>query len=117
MHRDLKPGNVMLHNYTAKVGDFGFSKLTEDHKQMLVSWVGTPPYMSPQILEKKSYTDKTDIWSLGIILYQMLYGRLPWDGANDLDILPKIYNQQLRFPEFPKVSPQTLDLIRRMLRI
>lgn len=117
VHRDLKPANVMLHNYTAKVGDFGFSKMTEDHDQMLVSSVGTPPYMSPQILAREKYTDKTDIWSLGIILYQMLFGRLPWDGAKDFDLLPKIRKLPLHFPDFPKVSAPTLELIRRMLRI
>lgn len=50
MHRDFKPANVMLHNYSVKIGDFGFSKVLDENCQLLVSSVGTPQYMSPQIL-------------------------------------------------------------------
>jgi serine/threonine protein kinase len=49
VHRDLKPANLLLHNFSIKIADLGFSKVTEDHEQMLESIVGTPLYMSPQI--------------------------------------------------------------------
>jgi serine/threonine protein kinase len=117
VHRDLKPANILLHDSVAKVGDFGFSKLTEGHDQLLLSLVGTPQYMSPQILSGTHYTEKTDIWSLGIILYQMLFGRVPWDAAKDVDTLVKhIQQQKVRIPEVPKISRATAYLIEHMLQ-
>lgn len=47
---------------------------------MLRSCVGTPLYMAPQILKRESYTPKCDVWSVGVIYYEMLFGRLPWTG-------------------------------------
>lgn len=112
VHRDLKPANILLQNGVAKVGDFGFSKLTEAHNLPLVSLVGTPQYMSPQILREEAYTEKTDIWSLGLILFLMLFGRLPWDNTYDPKLLLKrIENQKISIPSRPKVSKQTLQLM------
>ena len=73
-----------MHNYSIKIGDLGFSKATESHEQMLESLVGTPLYMSPQIFDREKYTEKTDIWSLGVILFEMLYGHNPWAGSKNL---------------------------------
>ena len=56
VHRDLKPANILMHDYQLKIGDLGFSKSLEVHEQILTSIVGTPLYMSPQILGKKNYT-------------------------------------------------------------
>ena len=65
IHRDLKPENIMIHDKVFKLGDFGFSKHVSNYKsQMLTSLVGTPLYMSPQILKQDHYTTKCDIWSL-----------------------------------------------------
>lgn len=114
VHRDLKPANILLHNGVAKVGDFGFSKLIEDHDQLLLSLVGTPHYMSPQILSNRRYTEKTDIWSLGIILYEMLFGRVPFDSSTkDIDYLAKcIYtSSRVIIPDNPKVSKATANLL------
>ena len=81
----------MLHNYEVKIGDFGFSKVLDENCQLLVSSVGTPQYMSPQILAGEKYTMKTDIWSLGIVMYQMLYGRTPWSSSNHHKISAKLF--------------------------
>jgi serine/threonine protein kinase len=63
------------------------------------------------------YTEKTDIWSLGIILYQMLFGRVPWDSAKDIDTLIKqIKQQEVRILEIPKISKSTAYLIEHMLQ-
>lgn len=114
VHRDLKPANILLHNGIAKVGDFGFSKLIDDHDQMLTSLVGTPQYMSPQILSNCNYTEKTDIWSLGIILFEMLFGRVPWDtSSKDIDSVVKYIRNcsAVPIPEVPKISKNTVSLL------
>ena len=56
VHRDIKPANLLLHHYSIKIADLGFSKVTDSHEQMLESIVGTPLYMSPQIFEREKYT-------------------------------------------------------------
>jgi len=87
---------------------------------MLTSLVGTPQYMSPQILSDLHYTEKTDIWSLGIILYEMLFGRVPWDASTkDVDSLVKYIRNSsaVPIPEAPKVSKSTINLIECMLKV
>jgi serine/threonine protein kinase len=74
----MKPANLLLHNRRIKIGDLGFSKSISVHEEILTSTVGTPLYMSPQILSNTTYTEKTDVWSLGILLYEMLVGEVPW---------------------------------------
>lgn len=68
IHRDLKPANILVHQGAFKICDFGFAKYFGEAK-MAKTCVGTPIYMSPQVLSKKHYTDKTDVWSLGILLF------------------------------------------------
>lgn len=76
IHRDLKPANILVSQGIYKLADFGFAKVVEYFKkQMLESIVGTPLYMSPQILAQEKYTSKSDIWSIGFIYYETLYGQ------------------------------------------
>jgi serine/threonine-protein kinase ULK/ATG1 len=69
IHRDLKPANILINGGLFKICDFGFSKVIKDPNTALKTCVGSPIYMAPQILEKKDYSAKCDIWSLGIIYY------------------------------------------------
>jgi serine/threonine protein kinase len=78
VHRDLKPANILVSKGTYKIADFGLAKYLQDESQLLKTRVGTPFYMAPQILKNERYTSKCDIWSLGIIFYQLLFGTLPW---------------------------------------
>ena len=57
---------------------------------MLSSYVGTPLYMSPQLLNKEKYTNKSDIWSLGVIFYEILYGKTPWVARNKQELYQKM---------------------------
>lgn len=80
-HRDLKPENVLIDEHgEIKIIDFGFSA---NSKTMLNNYCGTPAYMAPEIIKKQPYNGaKADIWSLGVILYLMMVGTLPFRATN-----------------------------------
>jgi serine/threonine-protein kinase ULK/ATG1 len=84
IHRDLKPANILLKNGACKLSDFGFAKSLNSEEAVMKSIVGTPLYMSPQILKKGKYTTKSDLWSIGLIYYEMLHGRTPWPAQNEI---------------------------------
>ncbi|CAD8050500.1 unnamed protein product [Paramecium sonneborni] len=118
IHRDIKPANIMIHDGEFKITDFGFAKQVDSHIDAIMnSLVGTPLYMSPQILKRQSYTSKCDIWSLGLILYEMLYGITPWHSSNLVELMTKLDTKPLEFPSFPKVSDQTKFIIKNCLQI
>jgi serine/threonine protein kinase len=68
LHRDLKPANIFMKDKIAKIGDFGFAKRVSSNPKEITN-VGSPLYMSPESLKNNIYTVKSDIWSIGIILY------------------------------------------------
>lgn len=78
MHRDLKTANIFLTPTGARIADFGFCEfLNETKKPQLFYNVGSPAYMSPESYRENIYSAKSDIWSIGIILYEMLTGDTP----------------------------------------
>lgn len=81
IHRDLKPANILIKNGICKISDFGFAK-NMGQATIMKSIVGTPLYMSPQLLKGIKYTSKSDLWSIGLIYYEMLHGRTPWPANN-----------------------------------
>ena len=122
IHRDLKPANILLNNGVCKIADFGFAKTLDfsvtDYNTQMVSIVGTPLYMSPQLLDKQKYTTKSDIWSLGIIFYEMLYGRVPWAGKDPATYSKNIRSQPLVVDQtLNKISPDAEDFLRKCLKV
>ena len=92
MHRDIKPGNVFLHQAggqeVPKVLDFGIAKIAGSaalqQKVTLEGWiVGTPAYMAPERFGSETVNGQADVYSAGVMLFQMLTGRLPFDADND----------------------------------
>jgi serine/threonine-protein kinase ULK/ATG1 len=74
IHRDLKPANILMCDGQLKIADFGFAIKVCDAAKSNKYNVGSPLYMAPESLRRNEYTLKTDIWSLGIIFYEMLTG-------------------------------------------
>jgi len=70
----MKKGNIL------KLGDFGFAKQMREGTQMAATCVGTPLYMSLELLKGENYTSKCDIWALGFIFYEILHGNTPWNA-------------------------------------
>lgn len=93
LHRDLKPQNIMLTaDRHVKIVDFGFTKHLGQN-QLAMSVVGTPLYMSPELCKKCGYDDRSDVWSLGCIFYELMSLRLPFVGREWDDLTDNIANQ------------------------
>lgn len=121
MHRDIKPSNIMVnHDDGVKVMDFGIARIMGDmHLTRTGLKVGTLYYMSPeQVLTPRELDQRTDIYSAGIVLYEMLSGRLPFDTDTDSDykIQKEIVDNQLPDPRqfYPGIETHMVDLVFRM---
>jgi len=77
-HRDIKPENIVINSEgVAKLCDFGWSALVESSRQ---TYCGTFDYAPPEILERKNYDASVDIWCIGVLTYELLTGRVPFEG-------------------------------------
>lgn len=88
VHRDLKPDNVLIKNGVPKIIDFGFAKILIGPSEVMNEHLGTPLFMSPQLLDSSLYTSKCDIWSLGVLLHELLFRTDPY-GAQDFEDLKR----------------------------
>jgi serine/threonine protein kinase/tetratricopeptide (TPR) repeat protein len=115
VHRDLKPQNIMLDDDgNARIMDFGIARsLTGKSITGAGVLIGTPEYMSPEQVEGKDVDQRSDIYSLGVILYEMVAGRRPFDGETALSIAHK---QKYEAPEDPrKINPQIPEDLSRII--
>jgi len=114
-HRDLKPHNILINEKgELKIADFGFARHFESDN-MIETLCGTPLYMAPEIMKKQRYTTKSDLWSVGVILYQMLFGKRPYDAHNILDLLQNIEKNEVQIPNSFEISVEVRDLLKKLL--
>ena len=81
MHRDFKLANVLKHDGSIKIADFGFAKLLGSEDQQVETILGSPLNMAPEVLDHQSYNSKADIWSIGVAFYELLFGKYILDYA------------------------------------
>jgi serine/threonine-protein kinase len=114
VHRDIKPANIMYEpeSDTAKVTDFGIARITDSSKTKTGMVLGTPSYMSPEQLAGKRIDGRSDLFSLGVTLYQMLSGRLPFEGEAMTQLMFAIANNpHPPIREFNPALPAWIDAI------
>ena len=98
LHRDLKPANIMRHGNTWKIGDFGFATSCKSDFFFDKLNVGTPLCMPPDALRTNKYSFKSDVFALGIMLYEMLCGKTPWDCKTEKELIQKMCREKIYFP-------------------
>lgn len=115
VHRDLKLENILLDKHgDVKLCDFGFTREYEGKSNYLQTWCGTVCYSAPEMLKGEKYAgEKVDVWSLGIILYALLVGELPFDDDDEMVTKMKILKEEPSYPDnFP---PQARELCQLLL--
>ncbi|MGC4852506.1 serine/threonine-protein kinase [Micromonospora sp. DT4] len=117
VHRDVTPGNVMLTSTGVKVVDFGISALVgESEKGPDGALLGTPAYLAPERLDNGQVSPATDVYAVGLLLYRMLTGRLPWEANTTTQMLrAHMYSDPDPMPAVPGLPDAVTDLVRRCL--
>ncbi|EAR90997.3 plant dual-specificity MAP kinase kinase family domain protein (macronuclear) [Tetrahymena thermophila SB210] len=115
IHRDIKNSNIFLDsNDNILLGDFGISKKLQNPKDKASTIIGTPYFMAPEICNQQPYTNKVDIWAIGIVLFRLVYLKYPFEGFEIFHLMLAISRGQLKFPQTP--SSPLKNLIQKLLQ-
>lgn len=114
IHRDIKPENILLDkDDNVKLADFGWANYQYgDNLRYSIS--GTPLYMSPEMIKKTGHTTTHDIWNLGILIYELLSGELPFAGKTERELFSNIQHMEIDWPA--NISVEAQDLINGLLQ-
>lgn len=117
VHRDIKPANIMydLASDTVKVTDFGIARITDSSKTKTGLVLGTPSFMSPEQLAGKKVDGRSDLYSLGVMLFQMLAGVLPFRGESMAELMFKISNEDA--PDIRIIRKELPDKLAKLLAV
>ena len=111
IHRDIKPENLLLGAFgEVKIADFGWSVHAPSLRRQTLC--GTLDYLPPEMVENKRHDEKVDHWCIGVLCYELLVGRPPFESQTNSDTYKKIVSCYIKFPEY--VSPGARDLIYRV---
>ena len=115
IHRDIKPENLLLdENYRIKLSDFGWANYQEEN-QLRKTFCGTPEYLSPEMIRKTGHNYLVDIWTLGVLLFELLAGYAPFTGANQSELFMNIKKLKINWPiDFP---PLAKNLVTKILKL
>ena len=117
IHRDLKTQNIFLtKDGIIKLGDFGIARVLNHTREKCKTMVGTPYYLSPEIIDSRDYSFKTDIWSLGVILYELCALKPPFNAESLHGLALKIVRGQYN-PLPDKFSSNVKNLIKNLLNV
>ena len=118
VHRDIKPGNVMLtRDGVVKILDFGLARLADVTAMTRDgTLLGSPPYMSPEQVQGESVDHRSDLWSLGVVIYEMVTGSRPFRGDNDRAVFAAILDRDPTYPPADNEGTALLQLARRCMQ-
>ena len=116
IHRDLKPENLLMDSQGhVVVTDFGLAKIFESHDDVHRTLCGTDEYMAPEMVARRSYGKAVDVWSLGILIFEMVTGKTPFSApkGDTKELHRKILTEKVKFPSF--LSSSTISVLRGLL--
>ena len=119
LHRDLKASNIFLsgRDRVVKLGDFGISRVLSSEASLASTVIGTPYYLSPELIEGTAYSFKSDVWALGCVLYELCTLKHAFDAANMCQLVLKILRGKFAPPDGGRFSPPLVALIDDMLQL
>lgn len=119
VHRDLKPENIIIDDdFNLKLVDFGIAKIRDEHQTSTGDIIGTPAYMSPEQFRGEAIDPLTDMWATGMILYELLEGRTPFEGKTAPEIIYSMLHEPIPYSTSQRNTLRPLyDIIQKCLNI
>ncbi len=118
IHRDIKPANILLSERDdIKVSDFGTAKISQSEHTQIDGFLGSPAYMSPEQINEQGPSVQSDIYSLGVVMYELLTGRLPFRAENAVAMINKILSEEPAPIEKlrPDLPPKLTEIVKRAM--
>ena len=119
IHRDLKAENILIHDEKCKIADFGWSNKDQDFRN---TFCGTPDYLAPEMIVGSGHNEKLDIWTLGVLMYELLHGKTPFalkEKPKDQKNVHRLIEKNImegKFETDPSLSAAAQDAIRKMMQ-